>query len=888
MNNISPSKPSYFFGYWRPWNENANMFDSYLDYAKDVSLARYGAEVVGQYINQASKVQVEAINKLGQAMGQGMNVLSKQMSEINQNLQFLNRNMDLQIEQQKLTNLLLENIAELLRVPDVEKQRQHCIELGIKFLVKAQQDPDLYDDALEELLKAEALMRQDYFVLHRIGLIYLSTQKHINPEKALDYFIRAAKYASVETDEEILEYFNSLSINYYYEEKLNILSTEKRNELHNELTYFIVSTDDLYPKFKNKYKYRYKEFDFDSNYRLLVFEKRDEKKKVYFSDFIVDPNEDDDIKKEILDCQNDFDNILKKYEIEFPFYGFDLPINASASESYEKAAFAAYVLGRFDEAESYQNKALKFNSTKKNRFLLTKYQVRNGNVTEAVENLDLVIDDDPSFALAIFRELDLISEIEVVKLLEQKNEKIDKDINQLKLKWENLNSAESQKVIGNLNDLLLKSYEEKVNTYNKYVNDANLIVTNNSKIEVEIDSMISKINDIVFTTFDSLKLKEIVQELQEAKKMKVEEMKEKFHFLTGQIEKDKLQIGSHYAGGIVFKIDDSGKQGLVCTEKSLGKAVWAAGYQSIGAGYLPSRHDFNTSDNGKDNTEKIIELASWYKTETGFFDKKINVKTAANLCAECRLGGFDDWFLPSLSEAFHLKRFLNEQKSKIDSLEEIYWTSSKIPSDGSNRFSGQGFKLNDPSDGWRECSLGQMNSVLAIRAFKVKENTIETVIVNDNDGHNEKKDSKTSSIASNIDEFMAQLLNLNEIQSGLILDKNQTIDRLNNGFLRWRNNYVIEDEILFGLSSNTLDKNMSNIFTTKGIYYKQSGDKPKYINYNESLNFIFKKGGLFGFNGLIDSSTNFKIELVAMSPEKQKDQIIIKTIVNFINFMKGI
>ena len=35
MSNISPSKPSFVFGYWRPWKENSNVIDSYLDYVKD-------------------------------------------------------------------------------------------------------------------------------------------------------------------------------------------------------------------------------------------------------------------------------------------------------------------------------------------------------------------------------------------------------------------------------------------------------------------------------------------------------------------------------------------------------------------------------------------------------------------------------------------------------------------------------------------------------------------------------------------------------------------------------------------------------------------------------------------------------------------------------------
>jgi hypothetical protein len=214
MNNSITSFPATVYGYWRPWKENANYWNDYLDYVRDGSLVKYGAETVGKYINQASQEQIAAINQLGQSIGRGMNVLSNQMSDVNKNISFLNQNLSIQIEQQKLSNLLLQNIAELLRVPDSEKERQHSIELGIKFFVNASKDADLYADALEELLKAESLMKQDYFVLHRIGCIYLHVEKFINPEKALEYFLRAAKYASVESDPSTLRLANVLTNNF--------------------------------------------------------------------------------------------------------------------------------------------------------------------------------------------------------------------------------------------------------------------------------------------------------------------------------------------------------------------------------------------------------------------------------------------------------------------------------------------------------------------------------------------------------------------------------------------------------------------------------------------------------------------------------------------------
>jgi hypothetical protein len=109
------------------------------------------------------------------------------LDHIDSQLSFVNRKLDIQIEQQRISNFILQNIAELLRVPDSEKERQHNIELGMKFYINAKNDPDLFVDALEEFLQAEAMMKQDYFVLHRIGCIYLYVEKFVDPSKARDY-----------------------------------------------------------------------------------------------------------------------------------------------------------------------------------------------------------------------------------------------------------------------------------------------------------------------------------------------------------------------------------------------------------------------------------------------------------------------------------------------------------------------------------------------------------------------------------------------------------------------------------------------------------------------------------------------------------------------------
>ena len=230
-------EPSFFLSYWRPWNEDSSLIDSWGDYLKDTSLVRYGTKQIGAYVQQATREQTRAIEEASQRQAQATmeaarlqakasakiaavqvqaiqkaaEMIGWQLEDTKKELRFLNRRMDLVLEQQRMGLMLQNNIAELLKIPDSEKERQHTITLGIQFFVNASKDPDLYDDALEEFLKAETMKKQDYFVLHRIGCIYLFTQKHMDVQKALDYFTRAGKYAAVESSPSAVRLANLLT-----------------------------------------------------------------------------------------------------------------------------------------------------------------------------------------------------------------------------------------------------------------------------------------------------------------------------------------------------------------------------------------------------------------------------------------------------------------------------------------------------------------------------------------------------------------------------------------------------------------------------------------------------------------------------------------------------
>jgi tetratricopeptide (TPR) repeat protein len=85
--------------------------------------------------------------------------------------------------------------VEILKIPDIQKERQYYIEQGLKFLQNALLDDDFFEDALQNFLKSESIEPRDYFVLQRIGLIYYHSSKHKDLKSAEEYFLKAGKYA---------------------------------------------------------------------------------------------------------------------------------------------------------------------------------------------------------------------------------------------------------------------------------------------------------------------------------------------------------------------------------------------------------------------------------------------------------------------------------------------------------------------------------------------------------------------------------------------------------------------------------------------------------------------------------------------------------------------
>jgi tetratricopeptide (TPR) repeat protein len=247
--------------YYNPYGEGSPAArENWINFQNQATLARYHADSVGAFIERTSRDQIVALDRATQQIdgtlvrgftevSDRIKVMTQQQersnalldyankqlgqlrdigSQTNKLLGGVNQRLEMLSFQQEATNMLLGNVAELLRVPDSQKQRQHHVELGMKFVKNASKDADLYHDALKEFLSAEQLMTSDYFVLRQIGMLYLYALPLIDLEKAADYLSRAGKYSSVESDSDSvrLEYVLAKSVSSSFGRQRNASSKD--------------------------------------------------------------------------------------------------------------------------------------------------------------------------------------------------------------------------------------------------------------------------------------------------------------------------------------------------------------------------------------------------------------------------------------------------------------------------------------------------------------------------------------------------------------------------------------------------------------------------------------------------------------------------------------
>ena len=133
-----------------------------------------------------------------------------------------------------------------------------------------------------------------------------------------------------------------------------------------------------------------------------------------------------------------------------------------------------------------------------------------------------------------------------------------------------------------------------------------------------------------------------------------------------------LPIGASYAGGIVFYVDSTGKHGFVAaTEDQSEGCEWGCYGTSI-----PGAHGVKLGE-GQANTKAIVNSC-------------FTIGIAARICDELTLNGYDDWFLPSVSELIHMM----DHDNKISGLKDIYeyWSSTEYGKSNAETISSLYFK----------------------------------------------------------------------------------------------------------------------------------------------------------------------------------------------------
>ena len=170
--------------------------------------------------------------------------------------------------------------------------------------------------------------------------------------------------------------------------------------------------------------------------------------------------------------------------------------------------------------------------------------------------------------------------------------------------------------------------------------------------------------------------------------------------VTNEVTKTEWAIGENCpAGGIVFydKGDDSDSWRYLSVSPVTNEFTAMYSEDWYGLGYIED--EIGT---GKRNTEIIVE----------HFNQTEEQNTAAQLCVALNIGGFSDWFLPSINELNQM--FINlYEKGLGDFSEEAYWSSSQ----DNWKYSKMQYFAKDGRDKYAGNLKNTPAKVRAIRAF---------------------------------------------------------------------------------------------------------------------------------------------------------------------------
>jgi hypothetical protein len=124
-------------------------------------------------------------------------------------------------------------------------------------------------------------------------------------------------------------------------------------------------------------------------------------------------------------------------------------------------------------------------------------------------------------------------------------------------------------------------------------------------------------------------------------------------------DEPKFKVGEETGGGVIFYVDASGDHGLIAAKMDQGLVNWGC---------------TDTEIDGAEGTERGTGEQNTIDIMNGCNDEV----SAARLCFDLILNGYDDWFLPSKDEI----NILMHQKELVGGFQTTsgigYWTSSEL------------------------------------------------------------------------------------------------------------------------------------------------------------------------------------------------------------------
>ena len=137
-----------------------------------------------------------------QAQESQHNNLIKAQSLVNNSINDLASKVDMRMravtEQMSLVNTGIDKLAEIMMIPDFEKERLHYYSEGLKYLGQSFGNVKRYVDALEFFKKAAGLNKRDFLVQHEIGKIHLYNSSTLDIGVAIKSLLVSFEYAKDE------------------------------------------------------------------------------------------------------------------------------------------------------------------------------------------------------------------------------------------------------------------------------------------------------------------------------------------------------------------------------------------------------------------------------------------------------------------------------------------------------------------------------------------------------------------------------------------------------------------------------------------------------------------------------------------------------------------